>query len=54
MHHVFVNTPAAWVIGSGPYAKIRVSELAPDAQDLHDFRVVALNQKVVLHGRVRA
>jgi hypothetical protein len=53
MHHVLVHAASTRIVELRPNRKIVISELAPDAQDLHGFSVVAVYQKVVLHGLVR-
>jgi hypothetical protein len=50
MDHVLVNAAAPRIILPRPDWEILVSELAPDAENLQAFGVIAVDQKVVSHG----
>ena len=51
VNHVLVDAAAPRIVLPRADREIVVSELAPDAEDLQPFGLVAVDQKVVSHGQ---
>jgi hypothetical protein len=53
VNHVLEDASAASVTGRRAHRKVGIGELGPDAEDLHAFCGIAVDQKVVSHCRLR-
>jgi hypothetical protein len=50
MNHVLMDAASARVVRVGAHGKVIVSKLTPHAEYLDPFGLVAIDEKVVLHG----